>query len=473
MKALILAGGSGTRLWPYSRTEFPKQFLKIGDESTLLQTTISRILNHFSPEDVFILTNRLYHYAMKTELSLIHPVLEKNIILEPCQKNTAPAIAFALKYLIELRGCAHDETVFVSPSDHRIAPQDRFCFYVERALKIAEGGRIATFGICPTSPETGYGYIEAGPAFNEDAFVASRFVEKPDLETAKRYIDAGNFYWNSGMFAFQIKTMQNELAAFCPEIALYFEKDLDEFESHFEKMPNLSIDYAVMEKSTKTVLLPIDLCWSDVASWDSMYDLLPKDASGNALVGEVVEMDTKDTLILGDKRLVAAIGLEDMLVVETPDVVLVAKKKESQKVKEVVARLKIMGRKEIKEHLTTHRPWGSFTILDTSERYKIKKIFIHPGHTLSLQMHFHRSEHWVVVKGTAKVTIQGKETLVHENESIYVPKGAVHRVSNPGKVPLEIIETQVGEYLGEDDIVRLEDIYGRTAERQSQTSEMS
>ncbi len=462
MKALILAGGSGTRLWPSSRIEYPKQFLKIGSDTTLIQKTLLRVLNHFAPVDVFILTNPLYLYAMKAELTSIHPALEKNIILEPCQKNTAPAIAYALKYLTEKRGCGAHETLFISPSDQMIEPEDRFCFYVEKAMKIAEAGRIATFGICPISPETGYGYIEAGPQFNKDAFIAARFVEKPDLETAKRYIDAGNFYWNSGMFAFQINTMQSELAAFSPEIAQHFEKDLDEFERHFEKMPNLSIDYAVMEKSKKTVLLPVDLCWSDVGSWDSVYDLLPKDESGNAAIGQVVEVDTKNSLILGDKRLIAAIGLEDMLIVETPDALLVAKKKESQKVKEVVAKLKQMGRKEIKEHLTTNRPWGSFTILDASERYKIKKILIHPGQTLSLQMHFHRSEHWVVVKGTAKVTIQGKETLVHENESIYVPKGAVHRVSNPGKVPLEIIETQVGEYLGEDDIVRLEDIYGRS-----------
>lgn len=462
MKALVLAGGSGTRLWPVSRMEYPKQFLKIGvDKFSLLQKTIFRLLNYFSPKDVFILTSRPYMYAMKEQLGVIHPDLEGNILYEPCQKNTAPAIAFALKYLMEKSGADADEAVFVFPSDQIVEPKERFRYFLDRALSVAETGHIATFGICPTHPETGYGYIQAGEPFGGDAFIASRFVEKPDSGTAQQYIDAGNFYWNSGMFAFRIQAMVEEMFAFCPEVAQGFHGSFDEFERHFEKMPNQSIDYAVMERSKKTVVLPMDLSWSDVGSWDSVFDLLPKDKNGNAAVGPVVEVGTKNSLILGDKRLVAAIGLEDMLIVETPDVVLVAKKKESQRVKEIVAKLKVAGRKEVKEHLMTSRPWGHYTILDAGERHKIKKILVHPGHTLSLQMHFHRSEHWVVVKGTGKVTIQGKETLVHENESIYVPKGAVHRVSNPGKVALEIIETQVGEYLGEDDIIRLEDIYGR------------
>jgi len=264
------------------------------------------------------------------------------------------------------------------------------------------------------------------------------------------------------MFAFQIQTMLEAFSTFCPEIAKALDLPSDELIRAFKDLPSVSIDYAVMERSEKTVVLPAELDWSDVGSWDSVFEILPKDASGNAFAGKVVAAGTKDSLILGDKRIVAAIGLEEMLIVETPDVVLVAKRKESQKVKEIVAQLKKMGRKEVREHLTTNRPWGHFTVLDAGERYKIKKILVHPGETLSLQMHFHRSEHWVVVRGTAQVTVGGKETLVHENESIYVPKGATHRVSNPGKVALEIIETQVGEYLGEDDIIRFNDVYGRS-----------
>jgi len=461
MKALVLAGGSGTRLWPVSRTEYPKQFLKIGSDQSLIQKTLLRLLEQFDASDLFILTSRPYFFEMWEQVREIHSGLEKNILLEPCPKNTAPAIAYALKSFLERQQGAQDELVFVSPSDQKIEPQERFSPFVRRAAEIARAGRIATFGIRPTHPETGYGYIQAGGQFGQDAFDAARFVEKPNLEMAESYLAQGNFYWNSGMFAFRIETMLEELRVIAPEIGCHLDKPFEEFERDFDALPNVSIDYAVMEKSKKTVLLPIDLSWSDIGSWESVYELLPKDESGNATVGSVVSVDTKDSLILGDKRLVAAIGLEEMLIVETPDVVLVAKKRESQKVKEIVAKLKQMGRKEVKEHLTTRRPWGHYTVLEVGERHKIKKILIRPGETLSLQMHYHRSEHWVVVKGTAKVTIQGKETLVHENESIYVPKGAVHRVSNPGKVPVEIIETQVGEYLGEDDIVRFEDIYGR------------
>ncbi len=455
MKALILAGGSGTRLWPVSRIEYPKQFLKIGSDESLLQKAVFRLLEYFSCEDIFFLTNSQYFFILKEQLEEMQLDLEKNILFEPSQKNTAPAIAFGIKALID-RGISLDEPIFVSPSDQILEPQTLFGKYVKRALHLAEKDWIVTFGILPKQPETGYGYIEAGEPI-DGGFKALQFVEKPDLETAKEYIAKGNFYWNSGMFAFSIQTMLDAFCRYFPELEKFVEGSLP-----FEKLTNISIDYAIMEKSKKTVVLGVDLFWSDVGSWDSVYDVLPKDSDGNAALGETIRIGTKNSLILGGKRLIATIGLDDMLIVETPDVVFIAKKNESQKVKDIVLKLKEENRSEIKEHLTTNRPWGSYTVLDLDHRYKIKKISVKPGHTLSLQKHFHRSEHWVIVKGTAKVTIGKEETFVHENESIYVPKGALHRVSNPGKIPLELIETQVGEYLGEDDIVRMKDDYGRS-----------
>ncbi|HSX38074.1 MAG TPA: mannose-1-phosphate guanylyltransferase/mannose-6-phosphate isomerase [Chlamydiales bacterium] len=455
-KALILAGGSGTRLWPVSRIEYPKQFLKIGSHQSLLQKTVMRILRCFSPLNVFVLTSLPYLYTIKEQLLELHPDLEKNVLIEPDPKNTAPAIAFALRYFLEVAGCSEKDIVFVSPSDQVIEPQEKFSLFADRSLLLCAQDRIVAFGIKPTHPETGYGYIEAADPCEFGARIVKRFVEKPDAKTAQQYIDMGNFYWNSGMFAFQIKTMVEEFQKFCPEISGYMSVNLD-----FEKLPSQSIDYAVMEKSKKMVVFPLDLTWSDIGSWDSVFQLLPKDHQGNSISEGVINIDSKNSLILGSKRLIAAIGLEEMLVVETADAILIAKKDQSQKVKEIVSQLQTQERKEIKEHVTIDRPWGSFTVLEEGERYKIKKIIVNPGQMLSLQMHFHRSEHWVVVKGTAKVIVQEKESLLSENDSIYVPKEAIHRICNPGKETLEIIEIQVGEYLGEDDIVRLEDVYGR------------
>jgi mannose-1-phosphate guanylyltransferase/mannose-6-phosphate isomerase len=289
-----------------------------------------------------------------------------------------------------------------------------------------------------------------------------KFTEKPDLDTARQYIEEGNYYWNSGMFAFSIDTMMEEFGKYAPEIKDMLNRNFNELVSNFEQMPEISIDYAVAEKSDSIVVLPLDVYWNDIGSWDSLYDISDKDEMGNVKIGDIIAIDTKDTLVISDKRLISTIGLEDCLIVDTDDAVLIAKKGETQKVREIVNKLNHDNRKEALEHLTTYRPWGSYTVLEESERYKIKRIVVNPGARLSLQMHYHRSEHWVVVRGAAKVTIGDQEVFIHENESAYVPKSTLHRLENPGKVPLEMIEVQNGEYVGEDDIVRVDDVYGRS-----------
>lgn len=397
-----------------------------------------------SAKEIIVLTHEEYAYNVRKQVG------EVDILLEPACRNTAPALALAMKYLIDVKKVALNETIFVAPSDHLISPEEHFDAYLEQADQLARQGKIVTFGIAPKGPATGFGYVHAKEG---------HFIEKPSLEKAQELVQNGNYFWNSGMFAFTIETMLSELQQHAPEIVKLLDGSFEEAKGRFSLMPSISIDYAVMEKSERAVVLPLDLFWSDVGSWDNIYEMLPKDVKQNAILGEVLAIDTANSLILGEKRLIATIGLQDMLVIETPDVILIARRQESQKVKEVVQALK--GRKELSEHVTTVRPWGSYTVLEQGERYKIKKIVVNPGETLSLQKHFHRSEHWVVVKGTALVRIEDKETQVHENESIYVPKGAIHRISNPGKVVLEIIETQVGEYLGEDDITRFDDVYGR------------
>jgi len=467
MKALILAGGSGTRLWPLSRKNYPKQFLKINDDKSLLQQTIGRLLKVVKQEDIVVMTNSEYKYHVLTALnSLPLPIPVSNIILEPISKNTAPAIALGMRYCMERLGCKKDEVVFISPSDHIISPDERFVEYLILAEEIAKDGYIVTFGIKPGRPETGYGYIKTGNRLKTadgrvEYYKAEKFTEKPDTKTAKRYIEEGNYYWNSGMFAFRIGTMIDEIKTYAEEIGRRLDAGFDDMVSDFKQMPDISIDYAVMERSDKVVMLPLDLYWNDIGSWDSLYDVLEKDEMGNIKKGNVISIDTQKSLIIGNKRLICTIGLEDCLIVETDDAILIAKKGEAQKVKYIVNELRGLDRKEADEHVTTYRPWGSYTVLEEGPRYKIKRITVNPQEKLSLQMHYHRSEHWVVVKGTAKVTIGGKEIFIHENESAFVPKSTLHRLENPGKVPLEIIEVQSGEYVGEDDIIRHDDVYGR------------
>ncbi len=457
MKVLILAGGSGTRLWPLSRKNFPKQFLKIGDDKSLLQHTVERVKDIVNDEDILVITNKDYKFHIKTELKNIP---EENIILEPEAKNTAPAIALAIKYCLDKLHCSEDETILVLPSDHIIKPKEKFKNYIKAAVDLANY-YIITFGIKPEKPETGYGYIKIGEKIKDTFFKVDKFTEKPDFETAKKYIEDGSYYWNSGMFMFIIKTIKEEFEKYSPEISKIFSKTFEDAINSFYSIPNISIDYEIIEKSDKVITTPLDIKWSDVGSWDSLAEILEKDDFGNVKVGDTLTFDTKNSFIIGDKRVIATIGLEDIIVVETDDAILIAKKGETQKVKNIVEHLSKKGRKEATEHTTVYRPWGSYTVLEVDQRYKIKKIVVNPGQKLSLQMHHHRSEHWVVVKGTAKVTIGDKEIFLHENESTYVPKSTPHRLENVGKIPLEIIEVQNGEYIEEDDIIRFDDAYGR------------
>jgi mannose-1-phosphate guanylyltransferase/mannose-6-phosphate isomerase len=459
MKVIILAGGGGSRLFPLSRTRFPKQFLKLNGEQSLLAQTITRFLPLVKPSDMVVVTNQEYIHHVRTELIAAN-AQEAHILLEPTARNTAPAVAFAARYCLDELGSETDEIMYVTPSDHIIRPVDIFAANVRQAIKLAKMGKIVTLGVKPNHPETGYGYIQAGKEF-AGGFTVQSFREKPDLETAEMYLAAGNYYWNAGMFAFAIDCFMSELQKYQPDISAFAEQSLDEMTATFDQMPSISLDYAVAERSEELVMLPITAEWNDIGSWDAIYDVLEKDGRGNALQGDCIPIDCSNTLMLGHSRLIAGIGLEDILVVETDDVIVVAQKGESQKVKDLVVVLKEKRRKEADEHTTVYQPWGFYTVLGFGPGYKMQRVVVNPGEILSLQMHYHRSEHWIVISGTAKVTIGNVEQLVHENESIFVPQTTRHRLENPGKLPLQIIEVQNGSYLGEDDIVRFCDKYGR------------
>jgi mannose-1-phosphate guanylyltransferase/mannose-6-phosphate isomerase len=456
MKIIILAGGVGSRLWPLSREYYPKQFIKFKKfKKSLFQQTFERCLKLVNDiNDIYIITNEKHKFLVLGQIEeLGHNFNEENILIEPMGKNTLPAIYYGVK---EIRNYG-DDVVGVFPSDHLIGDMKEFTKTIKKGEKITKD-YLVTFGIKPSKPHTGYGYIKPSKKL-EVGYKVEEFKEKPDLKTAKEYIKKG-YLWNSGMFLFKTDVFEEEVKKHCPEVYEAFK--LNGIDEIYENVPDISIDYGVMEKSDKVAVIPLDIKWSDLGSFDAFYEEFEKDEYGNILYGENISIDSKNNLVnINDGKLVSLIGVEDLIVVDTKDALLICKKEHSQKVKEVVKRLKEKNDERILFHKTVYRPWGSYTILEEGLFYKIKRITVLPGKKLSYQLHHHRSEHWIVVKGMAKVTVEGKEYFVRSGESTFVKSGLKHRLENPGKIPLEVIEIQVGEYLEEDDIVRFDDDWDR------------
>jgi mannose-1-phosphate guanylyltransferase/mannose-1-phosphate guanylyltransferase/mannose-6-phosphate isomerase len=466
MIPVILSGGSGTRLWPLSRGQYPKQFLPLVSEHTMLQETMLRLSGVAELQAPIAVCNEDHRFMMAEQLWEIG-TRPAAIILEPIGKNTAPAVAMAA-----LTAKSEDDVLLILPADHVISDKPAFHKAVEQANQLAKQGFLVTFGIVPTEPETGYGYIKRDNTPVGNAFKVAAFVEKPDLETAKRYLDSGEYFWNSGMFAFTAGNFLKELEKFnpamldaCRRAHAAAKVDLDFVrldKESFSACPSDSIDYAVMEKSDKVVVIPLDAGWNDVGSWSALWDVTDKDESGNAISGDVLTVDTKNSFIFSEHKLVTVIGVSDLIVVETKDAVMIAAKDRVQDVKEIVNQLKKQGRAEAESHRKVYRPWGHYDSVDSGERHQTKRLVVKPGAKLSVQKHHHRAEHWVVVKGTALVTKGDQTVLITENESTFIPLGTVHSLENPGVIPLEIVEVQSGSYLGEDDIVRFGDHYGRS-----------
>jgi mannose-1-phosphate guanylyltransferase/mannose-6-phosphate isomerase len=468
---VILSGGAGTRLWPLSRELYPKQLLPLTGTRTMLQQTLLR-LDGLATTAPVIVCNEAHRFLVAEQLRQLR-IEPRATILEPFGRNTAPAIALAAHAALKghaVQANALDPVLLVLPADHVIRDIPAFHAAVRAALAAADAGQLATFGIVATTPETGYGYIQRG-APSAAAFRIARFVEKPNHERAREFVASGDYFWNSGMFVFRARRYLQELERFAPEMARVCEAafrgakaDLDFTRidaALFEACPADSIDYAVMEKTADAVVVPLAAGWSDVGSWASLHEASDGDAHGNVTHGDVISEDTEGSYLYSESRLVAAVGLRDQVVVETKDAVLVAAKDRVQEVKRLVLRLKERGRYEHSLHREVFRPWGSYDSLENGPRFQVKRLKIKPGATLSLQMHHHRAEHWVVVAGTARITRGEEQFLLEENQSTYIPIGVKHRIENPGMIPLEIIEVQSGSYLGEDDIVRFEDKYGR------------
>lgn len=479
----ILCGGSGTRLWPLSRDHYPKQLLNLVGKRTLLQSTVLRMSgfqgDYRIDDTPIIICNEDHRFLVVQQ---VRQVMEQKacIILEPVGRNTAPALTVAALQATE---DAKDPLLLVMPADHVIEDQKEFHNAVNKGSAAAGASSIITFGITPSYPETGYGYIYASPADDQTSAVLSinSFVEKPDRQKAQQYLEDGRYYWNSGMFLLRASVWLQAMACFQPEMLAAcktaYEKSLSDSDfkridrGAFTLCPSDSIDYAVMERITASnsqpiqgAMVPLNAGWSDVGAWDAVLSITPKDSNGNAALGDVILEDAHNSLIYASSRLVTCAGIDKLVVVETPDAVLVAGRDSVQDVKKIVAGIKNQGRSETVEHRKVHRPWGWYDSVDCGEQFQVKRIFVNPGAVLSLQLHNHRAEHWVVVQGTAKVTRGEEIILLTENQSVFIPRGCKHRVANTGDIPLEIIEVQYGSYLGEDDIVRFEDIYGRSCE---------
>jgi hypothetical protein len=465
---VILSGGAGTRLWPLSRELYPKQFLPLVGDVTMLQDTIQR-LDGLDAKGPIVVCNENHRFIVAEQLRQ-HAVVPTAIVLEPVGRNTGPAVAIAALAALKGQPASVDPLLLVLPADHLLRDVGAFQAAVRVGVESAQAGKLVTFGVIPDKPETGYGYIRRA-AIEATAYPIEEFVEKPDFVKAQEYVASGQYFWNSGMFLFGARRYLRELELHAPQMlascrAAYAASsgDLDFTRlstEEFSRCPSDSIDYAVMEKTRDAVVVPLDAGWSDVGSWSALHESLDADGDGNVLRGDVVVEDSSGCYLYSSERLVATVGLQDHVVIETKDAVLVAPKARVQEVKALVNRLKQLGRSETSLHREVFRPWGSYDSVDGGARFQVKRLTVNPGAQLSLQMHHHRAEHWIVVSGTAKITCNEKVFFLSENESTYIPLGATHRIENPGKLPLHVIEVQSGSYLGEDDIVRFEDTYGR------------